>query len=142
MINLQTMIDNALKAERQETLKSSPQLTLGELISKLEKVEKDSVTVRFDFEYIRPSGIDSWRGSYEELALSFDLEGSITVKELLVILKDAVGKTFTGYKGGEFLMSKHTPIWVANYGNSGSTGVVDVIDEKYEVILKTDICEL
>lgn len=140
-MDIQTILDNAVQAERRETLKNSPQLTLGELLLKLESIDDSDVPVYFDFEYLRPAGIGSWRGSYSELALSFASEGRMSVDELLTLLKEAVGKEYTGYKGGEFIMSKHTPIWVANYGNSGSTGVVDVIDDSYQVILKTDICE-
>lgn len=32
-------------------------------------------------------------------------------------------KEFTGWKGGEFTMDESTPVWVANAGNSGNTGL-------------------
>ena len=31
----------------------------------------DEAIVRYDFEYLFPTSIDSWRGSYDELALNF-----------------------------------------------------------------------
>jgi hypothetical protein len=70
-MDLQTYLNNALAASRQATLANSDQLTLGELILKLEPiVEKqgeDEATVRYDFEYLFPNDIDSWRGSYSNL---------------------------------------------------------------------------
>lgn len=48
-----------------------------------------------------------------------------------------IGKTFTGYKGGDFEMSRRTPVWVANYGNAGNTGIVGIHDDGYSVIILT-----
>ena len=79
-MDLQTYIQNAVKASRENTLSNSDQLTLGELISKLEPIVKNQksdneATVRYDFEYLFPTSIDSWRGSYAELALDFETQG-------------------------------------------------------------------
>lgn len=142
-MDLQTYIQNAVKASRANTLANSDQLTLGELILKLEPIVKnqkdgDEATVRYDFEYLFPTSIDSWRGSYDELALNFEMQGEeMKVSEFLKMLKDCVGKTFTGYKGGDFVMHKGTPIWVANYSHSGNTAVIDVVDNGYVVLLIT-----
>ena len=142
-MDLQTYIQNAVKASRANTLANSDQLTLGELILKLEPIVKnqkegDEATVRYDFEYLFPTSIDSWRGSYDELALNFETQGvEMKVSEFLKMLKECIGKTFTGYKGGDFTMHKGTPIWVANYSHSGNTAVIDVVDNGYVVLLIT-----
>ena len=149
-MDVQEYLDNAMKAARAETLANSDQLTLGELILKLEAVPKpsdessvDAQEVVFDFEYLHPTGIDSWRGSYCELAISFDSDGApMKLSEFISLLKSAIGKTYKGYKGGEYTMSKHTPIWVANYGNSGSTAVIEVVSSNYDVTLITGLREL
>lgn len=145
MLDLQTYLSNAVAAERRKTFEKSDQLSLGEIISKCEAIAEKNhklsdgseITVRFDFEYLRPDHIGSWRGIYAELALGFVSEDEIKLSEFLTLLKEADGKTFEGYKGGDFTMSRHTPVWVANYGNSGNTAVVDVVDAEYEVILIT-----
>ena len=148
MLDLQTYLDNAVKAKRAESLAKSDQLTLGEIIAKIEPIaagaesfKKDcgyEPIVMFDFGNLHPSGIDSWRGIYAELALNYTEEGNApTVTEFLTSLKEAVGKTYTGYKGGEFTMSRHTPVWVANYGNSGNTAVIEIINNGYVVIIIT-----
>lgn len=140
------MINNELAVRREEEMKTSPQLTLGELILKLEpivaaqkaKKENDEATVRFDFAYFHPTVLSSWRGSYRELALEFSDEGEAPkVSEFLKKLKEAVGKTYEGYKGGDFVMGKTTPLWVANYGDSNEVGVVGVLDRGWVVILET-----
>ena len=142
-MDLQTYIQNAVKASRANTLANSDQLTLGELILKLEPIVKnqkegDEATVRYDFEYLFPTSIDSWRGSYDELALNFETQGEeMKVSEFLKMLKECIGKTFTGYKGGDFTMHKGTPIWVANYSHSGNTAVIEVVDNGYVILLIT-----
>lgn len=142
-MKLEDVIHNAVKVQRQESLKSSPQLSLGEIIAKLEGINDKSLRVYFAFEDAMPTHFDSWRGSYEELALSFKFEGDAqTVEDLLQKCREAVGAIYTGYKGGDFTMGRNTPVWVANYGNSGNTGIVDVFQTEYMVILKTGYCEL
>lgn len=150
-MDFQSIVSNAVSAQRGERLKSSDQWSIGELIQRLEpslrtyvsydKKEEPRVVV-FNFEYLHPSGFSSWRGSYEELAIEFDSEGNPpTVEQFLSDLKDCVGKEFTGYKGGEFVMGRTTPLWVANYGNSGNTGIVGVREDKYQVTLLTEYCK-
>lgn len=147
-MNLQEWVNNSIAVQRQKTFSKSDQLSLGEIILKLEPiVEKQKqrladgqteATVVYDFEYLFPNMIDSWRGSYSELALNFTSTGNnMKVTDFYCLLKDAVGKTFTGYKGGEFTMSRQTPVWVANYGNSGNTAVIEIVDNDYQVIIMT-----
>ncbi len=153
-------IHGIVKADRDKRMGQSEQLTLGELILKLEQIEPTYVdyekktqdkNVCFDFEYAVPTGVSSWRGSYDELALTFDFTGyehfskdkpePMTLTAFLKLLKETIGKEFTGWKGGEFVMGKTTPVWVANVGNSGNTGVVDVTSDDYSVTLITGHCE-
>jgi len=134
-------IEKATKASRDKSFARSGQLTLGEIINKIELIIKDKPelpTVIYDFEYLFPTEIDSWRGSYDELALNYSTEGTqLYADGFLKILKDTVGKKLEGYKGGEYVMTESTPVWVANYGNSGNTAVLDVIDGGYQIILIT-----
>lgn len=154
-MDLQTYISNAVKVQRQNRFSQSEQLSLGELILKLEPIAakqseviekyKSEADVVYDFEYLYPTRFDSWRGSYDELALNFETNRyeskRLTVSEFLNLCKETIGKTFTGYKGGEYTMGKSTPVWVANNGNAGNTAIVNVVDNEYEVILITELCE-
>lgn len=149
-MDIQKFVEDSIKAQRVDRLSKSDQLTLGEMILKLEPIvekykdlpDDKQPTVNYDFEYLFPTSIDSWRGSYAELALDFtgydnSNKRPMKVPDFLKMLKDTVGKEFTGYKGGEFVMSKHTPVWVANYGNSGNTAVIDIVDGDYFILIVT-----
>lgn len=156
MDQLQKYIESATAAARDKRMETSDQLTLGELIEKLEaimqiqadrkKVNKEEAYVEFDFGTAIPTCLDSWRGSYAELALGYELTGydnnenhfnKKLVSELLRECKKAVGKEFTGWKGGEFIMTPKTPVWVSNPGNSGNTAIIDVLDGGYHVVIIT-----
>lgn len=59
----------------------------------------------------------SYRGYYEELA--FEPAVNVTVESMLACAKDAVGRIFIGYKGGEYTMTEYTDVWLANWGQRG-----------------------
>lgn len=159
MDNFETHLHDAAKAARKKRFLTSAQLSLGEMISKLKPIvekQKDRVvmgkteeaTVQYDFEYLFPTSIDSWRGIYAELALNFvvcdyfdNKQIPMNVSDFLKMLEGCIGKEFTGYKGGEYEMGLDTPVWVANYGHNGNTAVVDILDEGYQVIIITAYME-
>lgn len=58
----------------------------------------------------------SYRGYYDEVA--FEPTGETTISAMLGHARNALGGTFTGYKGGEFTMDEYTPCWIAEYGTS------------------------
>lgn len=143
-MDLQEILNNAVAAQRAEELKTSPQLTLGELILKLEAVGNEKLPVVFDEGKYHPTYFDSWRGSYCELALNYESAGqSSEVWYLLDQAKKTIGCTYEGYKGGSYRMGKITPVWVANYGESEgprgekNTMVIDVREESKMVVIVT-----
>lgn len=116
-------------------------ITLGELIDairlKAKRIEP-SAKIRFDFVYFYPNGLHSYRGYYDHLAFGYSSGGEAPlVSSVLRELESAEGADFTGYKGGEFTMHRSTPVWVANYNETGSTGVVDVKEYCGDLILET-----
>jgi hypothetical protein len=116
-----------LKQELKDKRSDEGQLTLGELISKLEAFPEDNIVV-VDYTQTSPTCTDSYRGYFEELSFEYGDSNTLTVKEFLVICKDAVGKTFTGYSGGDFKMRRYTFVWIAQYGELGKmiTGVSQI----------------
>lgn len=153
-MDLQEYLEMATKASRASRMENSDQLTLGEMILKLEPIVarqgeviekyKEEAKVEYDFGRLFPTTIDSWRGSYAELALDYtedDSKSEMKVSDFLQMLKDAVGKTFEGYKGGDFTMNKRTPVWVANYGKANNTAVIDIVDGDYFVMIVTGYME-
>ncbi len=147
-MDIQQEINEEIKRHRQIMVAYNGQMTLGRLIQALEKLMDKQKKIKekygheayiiFDFCGFYPTGIDSWRGHYSELALEYYSNDSKThLTEFLQMLKDAVGKTFQGYKGGDFVMDEDTPIWVDNYGESHNTAVVGILDNDFEIIILT-----
>lgn len=105
-MDIQTLID-AMSAQRQME-RSQSQMTLGELIARLEAMPADA-----------PVNLDephSYRGYYRDLAFE---PGESTAGAVLDAARAALGATFEGYKGGDYVMGKSTPMWVASYGCCG-----------------------
>ena len=89
------------------------QMTLGSLIKRLSMMPPEANLKVY-------VNLHSYRGYYEDLSIGEEDSGPVsTVSELLTACKEAVGKEFTGYKGGEFVMGHDTPLWVAGYGKTG-----------------------
>jgi len=96
---------------------SAEEYSLGKLIQDIEGLNpKKEIVVAKGYGF---AGFDSWRGSYCELSLQYEIGAEGDVARLLQDAEDAVGKTMTGYKGGDFVMDKDTPIHIANYGEVG-----------------------
>lgn len=118
-------------------MRSLYHITLGGLITTLETIEDKSKVVVVDGRGTSITRPHSYRGYYVDLA--FEVGGLKTVAEVLSELKDSVlGKHFTGYKGGEFIMNEKTPLWISNWGCSSQEAVIDIVVAS-EVILKTKI---
>lgn len=121
-LDLGTILQNAMASHRAEQMKTSPQLTIGELILMLESQDK-KMKIVFDFEINGrvqvPCDLMSWRGSYCELGMDYGDRGYKNVGVFRKSLKDAIGKSYEGYKGGLFMMGKTTPIWVAHHSDCG-----------------------
>jgi hypothetical protein len=111
------------------------QLTLGELIKLLNKCTLTK-NIYFDFCGFAPEAVRSYRGFYDQLAIEY-AQKRVTVSEFLIMLQDVLGKYLAGYKGGSYLMTENTPVWVDNYGEAHNTVVADVEEYDNEVIIKT-----
>lgn len=93
-------------------------LTLGEAIKQLRALHPGH-RVTFDYdERITPGDAESYRGYYEDLALE-PSESPVDVSSFLSVLESALGETFMGYKGGDYVMDEDTPLWAAKYGSCG-----------------------
>lgn len=116
MINLQALMDG-MSAQWQKE-RAEHQLTLGNLIDELQAMPQDAMVVNL----CEPH---SYRGYYSDLAFELG-EGKRSAKELLDICKTAMGEVFIGYKGGDFVMGRNTPLWVSSYGNSSGLRLMSI----------------
>ncbi len=84
---------------------------LGEMIGWLQEMDQ-SRTVRNGF-----GAPHSDRGHYSDLA--FDPVDETTFGKMLSYARSAVGETFHGYKGGEYVMHHHTDVLIGEWGCCG-----------------------
>ena len=128
---LQDMVDGM--SARWQRERATTQWTLGKFIEVLETMPSDMMM----------DGIKSphsYRGYYIDLA--FEKEASRwTVEDTLKMLRGCLGEIFTGYKGGEFGMTKNTPVWVAHYGTCGKR-ITGINTATGELVLEDDNEEL
>jgi hypothetical protein len=95
-------------------------MSLGEYIEFLEKQDQEQV---LPIGFLYPH---SYRGNYSELA--FVLEKNVPISTMLKVAKECVGKTFEGYKGGDFKMDLHTEV-IYQYSQYGvyEGGTIDYL---------------
>lgn len=111
---LQAMFDAFTAQEANK--RSATQITLGEFILILKSFEPHLPVKLQDGSSLGEP--NSYRGYYSDLAFS-PIAAPNNVGAILNLAEGALGKSFYGYKGGDNIMSKNTPLWVASYGNCG-----------------------
>ena len=85
---------------------------LGELIKWLEQQDPGlSVSHGFGAPY-------SYRGYYYDCG--FEPVENTTFGEMLGHATDALGKTFEGWKGGDYTMESYTECWIAEEGTTNA----------------------
>lgn len=126
-------------ADREHLAEASRQtLTLGQLMTGLG--EAPDLPVIFagptDLAGLNPVEFISWRGVYADLALTPAPGGErMTTRQLLELCRAAEGATFEGYKGGDFVMSADTPVWVDYYGEVHRWGITSISCASGDVVL-------
>lgn len=118
--------------------RSGYHLTLGELIEALESAD-DTATVQFDDGEKHPCRPHSYRGYYEDLSFE-PTEESVGVFELLAWCQESLGKTFVGWKGGDFVMDEKTPLWMAESGDCGRA-IIAVTGENPLILVTKEMDE-
>lgn len=128
---LQTMQDSWRR------IRSQYHLTLGDLIKFLGDQEGHMIVRVGDVdEATYPAFPDSYRGYYADLAFAPTGE-PITCDELLKRCKLALNSTYKGYKGGDFVMSEDTPLWLSAYGINSQIAIVAIEHVGDSLVLKT-----
>lgn len=84
---------------------------LGEIIDYL-KTQDPKKPVKLGF-----GPPHSYRGYYDQV--SFEPATDTTIGEMLAHAESAIGPTFNGYKGGEYVYHRYTDAWMAEWGRCG-----------------------
>ena len=108
-MDIQELLNQATKQWRID--RANSQMTLGELIAALSVMP----------EHKQVQGLckpHSYRGYYTDLAFE-EAQATSTAGLMLEMVKECLDQTFIGWKGGDFVMTKITPLWIAERGASG-----------------------
>lgn len=89
-------------------------LTIGSALDILNKYDKNKVVpLGWGF-----GSSHSNRGDYSELGL--EPKTNVTIGEMIEELSNSIGKTFTGWKGGEYTMHEDSNICLSYEGRRGT----------------------
>ena len=97
-------------SEGLRVMRSKTQMTLQTLTERLDALGSVKITGLI-FAH-------SYRGYYSDIAFSLDKKNA-QAKNVAKMIRRCIGKTYRGYKGGDFKMDCDTPVWLANYGDIG-----------------------
>lgn len=121
-------------------------MSAEEIISKLKEF-KDSnklIVIEMNNEIFTSNfAADSWRGAYNLPAIEY-YSGNIgcSIETAIENLTEINGMHVTGYKGGDYVLNKEDPLFIANHGESNNcTAIVDMIesDEFITCLTKEDM---
>lgn len=134
MDHFKMMIEGAMAKMSEERRASAENMRLGAFIEALEKCEPSHPIVLDQGGSL--NGFCSYRGYYEDLCVMPSDHDVFSVAQVLKEAREAVGERFTGYKGGDFWMTKNTILWVASYGDTGRK-LIGVRPEESRVVIET-----
>ena len=138
----QAIFDQLAKQAKMTRFEGKGIITLGELIDKLGTESHSSpVKVQWWSTLTNYGAVDSYRGYYSDLAIDNGDDREWTVAEVLADLNAADGKTFEGYKGGDYRMSGDTLVWVSGYGEYTGVGATGVEFIEGTVVITSADCE-
>ena len=121
-MDMQAFIDS-MSASMRDT-RSDYHLTLGALIDTLSNLSPENTVSFYDGTF--PGDEISYRGYYCDLAFEPTSE-SKTVGQLLQQCQKALGATYEGYKGGDYVMNEKTPLWKDSYGQCENIGIIAIV---------------
>jgi hypothetical protein len=114
--------------------RSGYHLTLGALRDVLVEAPSEWLV---EFDDGTPVGTPhSYRGYYSDLAFK-DASIPRKVAEVYPGVLGAIGREFTGYKGGEYRMHEKTPLWRSEYGSASGIAVVRALAMDGKIVLVT-----
>jgi len=113
-------------------------MRLKDLIEALHALDPH-LSIKFETE-CPVGGFSSYRGYYDQLAMCRG-NGPTTVGEVLQKARECDGKTFQGWKGGDFVMGLDTKVWVSDLGTCESLRPYDIVVEDGVAVIKLVLSE-
>jgi hypothetical protein len=138
-------VDAQVELDMHNAFRAGGGLTLGELVAELRPLFFDfpdtPVKVEWGNRLVNIENLGSYRGDYQDLAIEPGGNEELTAEETYNMLHDAIGRTYEGYKGGDFTMDTDTHVWVSHYGDSSGFGVTGVVSNGQLAVITTGKCD-
>jgi hypothetical protein len=125
MSDMQRLLDAVSDACRNS--RKPYHLSLGQLMAKLDALPHGMEVMADTGAFIGQE--HSYRGYYDDLAFEPTSEPS-NVGTLRVMISRAYQGPYQGYKGGDYIYTDDTPLWLAPYGCTG----LAIIDARVEIV--------
>ena len=132
--------DSKLKWAKESNDKDA--MSAEEIISKLEEFKDSNKLVVIEMNnkiFTSDFSADSWRGSYNLPSIEYyNSDSGCSVESAIENLQEIDGMQVTGYKGGDYVLNKEDPLFIANYGESNNcTAIVDIQETNDFIICLT-----
>ena len=104
-------------------------LSLKEIIERLEKIDPEStITLKNSYNGMRHINLKfgSYRGNYEDLYIDTNFNEEVKVKDFLIELKEIIGKTVWGWKGGEYEVTEESKLYISSLGICSEMVITDI----------------
>ena len=117
-------------------------MLLGDLIAHLKTFDQAAyVGVDASPVALVPAAATSYRGFYEDLALTLEPERHAKVRcvaHLVALLEGVLGTVITGYlRRGEYMVTTRTRVWLTNYGEASGACVTGARIDSWGVVALT-----
>ena len=108
-------------------------MSAEEIISKLEEFKNSNKLVVIEMNneiFTSDFAADSWRCSYNLPSIEYYSGNSgCSIEIAIENLQEIDGMKVEGYKGGDYVLNKEDPLFIANYGClNNCTAIVDMIE--------------
>ena len=128
-MGVQDMMD-AIDAQNRRD-RSDYHLTLGQLKDACYGVDRETPVFSKNLQTGNTSALvlgrfGSYRGYYADLAFQPGHHPMCLAGDVAEECAYAIGKTYGGYKGGDFEMGPDTPLWISDYGKADQKAVIGV----------------
>lgn len=121
---MRTLFNEMSQRMMYERTVTGQNMSIGQLIAALEGIPDQNIQVSMS-DGSTPGDLSSYRGYYSDLAIDAGSKPK-TVAELVAQLKAILGTVQTGYKGGDYTMHPHTPVWWSEWGECSGMAVKGV----------------
>lgn len=140
-LDIQKIVNDSKLEWKKDSLNKGA-MSAEEIINKLEEFKdlKKLVVIEMNNKiFTSDFNADSWRGSYNLPAIEYySGKSGCSVDSAIENLQKIDGMEVEGYKGGDYVLSKEDPLFIANYGDSNNcTAIVDIIESDEFIICLT-----